>query len=81
LLLYNINKHNYKTMKFNFITKLTRDIEHRKLGGVCSGLAIYFDVDVVIIRLLFIIGLLSAYPFWILYILHWMITPKNQIIF
>jgi len=33
--------------------KLYRDEYHRVLGGVCSGLAEYFDMDVTVVRLLF----------------------------
>ena len=34
--------------------RLYRDIENRFLGGVCSGLAAYFDLDVVIFRVVFL---------------------------
>ena len=63
-------------MRCNFIEKLKRDDEHKSIAGVCSGLAMYFDVDVVLIRLIFILGTLSAYPFILLYLILWMITPK-----
>ena len=33
--------------------RLYRNSENAKLGGVCSGLAAYFDVDPVVVRLLF----------------------------
>lgn len=33
--------------------KLFRDTDNATLGGVCSGLAAYFDVDVVVMRVLF----------------------------
>lgn len=33
--------------------RLYRDIDHRILGGVCSGIAAYFHIDVVIPRLIF----------------------------
>ena len=35
--------------------KLFRDLEHKQLGGVCSGLGNYFDVDVTWFRLGFVI--------------------------
>ena len=35
--------------------KLYRDIDNKKIAGVCSGLARYFGIDPVIIRILFIL--------------------------
>lgn len=33
--------------------RLYRDIDHRVLGGVCSGIAAYFNIDSVLVRLVF----------------------------
>lgn len=33
--------------------RLYRDLDHRTLGGVCSGIAAYFNVDAVLVRLIF----------------------------
>lgn len=35
--------------------KLFRDLENKRLGGVCSGLANYFNVDVSVFRILFVV--------------------------
>ncbi len=35
--------------------KLYRDVYNKVLGGVCSGLGVYFNIDVVIVRILFIL--------------------------
>ena len=40
--------------------RLYRDLQNRKLGGVCSGLANYFDLDPTWIRLIFAIPLVIA---------------------
>ncbi|MBQ0025050.1 MAG: PspC domain-containing protein [Bacteroidales bacterium] len=70
--------------------KIMRDPYHRIIGGVCSGLAAYLKVDVVIVRLVwvaltFISMILSDhYYFWkdivpvilILYPLLWIIMPS-----
>lgn len=37
------------------IHKFFRDTDDRKIGGVCSGIAAYFDVDVVLIRIIFLV--------------------------
>ncbi len=36
--------------------KLYRSVSQKMLGGVCGGLAEYFDIDVSIVRLLFVGG-------------------------
>ncbi|MBR6423793.1 MAG: PspC domain-containing protein [Bacteroidales bacterium] len=60
----------------NPVKKLYLDVESRKLGGVCSGLAAYFDVDVTLIRILFMAGLFcGGFGFW-LYIIIWIVAPK-----
>ena len=50
------------------------------LGGVCGGLAEYFDVDVTPIRLLFIaLTIFTAlFPMVIFYIIAWIIVPEEE---
>lgn len=58
------------------VKKLYLDVENRKLGGVCSGLAAYFDIDVTLIRIIFLALLLcGSFGFW-LYIIIWIVAPK-----
>ncbi len=60
----------------NPVKKLYLDVESRKLGGVCSGLAAYFDIDVTLIRVIFLAGLFcGGFGFW-LYIIIWIVAPK-----
>jgi len=55
--------------------KLRRNPDDQNLGGVCSGVASFFDVDPVLIRVLFIL-LLVAYGSGILfYLILWIILP------
>ena len=57
--------------------RLYRDPDHRVLGGVASGLAGYFGIDVVVIRLLFAILFFLGYGFSLpLYIILWIAVPK-----
>lgn len=52
-----------------------RDMENNMIGGVCSGLALYLNIDVVIIRVLFIAALfLGTTGFWI-YLVFLLIAP------
>ena len=50
------------------------------LGGVCGGLAEYFDVDATPIRLLFIaLTIFTAlFPMVIFYIIAWIIVPVEE---
>lgn len=58
------------------VHKFFRDTDDRKIGGVCSGLALYFDVDVVLIRVVFLAALLFATAgFWI-YIIICIAAPS-----
>jgi len=47
------------------------------LGGVCGGLAEYFDLDVSLIRLIFVgLALLTAIlPMVLFYLIAWLIIP------
>lgn len=60
------------------IKKLFRDPDQRVLGGVSGGIAKYFGVDIIVIRLLFIAGLFLGGSGFILYIVLWMITPEAK---
>jgi phage shock protein PspC (stress-responsive transcriptional regulator) len=58
--------------------RLTRSATDRKIGGVCGGLASYFDVDPTLIRLVTVI--LAIYPGAIIcgvlvYLLAWFVIP------
>lgn len=52
-----------------------RDSDDKKIGGVCSGIATYFNVDVLIVRIIAILLLfMGATGFWA-YIILWLICP------
>lgn len=57
--------------------KLYRDEYHKVLGGVCSGLAEYFDMDVTIVRLLFAFTFFVMGVGFIPYIILWIVLPKK----
>ena len=57
--------------------KLRRNSMNRVIGGVCSGLADFFGVDVALMRIAFVIAFLFAsFGFW-LYIILWIVLPEN----
>jgi phage shock protein PspC (stress-responsive transcriptional regulator) len=57
--------------------RLYRDPEHRVLSGVCGGLAAYFDMDVAIMRIIFVlITFVSAGVGIFAYLILWIAVPK-----
>jgi phage shock protein PspC (stress-responsive transcriptional regulator) len=55
--------------------RFVRNEDDKIIGGVCSGLANYFGIDPVIMRILFVV--LIAPLFWV-YILLWVIVPSES---
>ncbi|MES2213424.1 MAG: PspC domain-containing protein [Patescibacteria group bacterium] len=58
--------------------KLYRDPDNAQIGGVASGLAVYFDVDPVLIRLLFILVVLLGGSGILIYIILWILIPEAK---
>lgn len=56
--------------------RLWRSRHNRRLAGVCGGLAEYFDVDALLIRLAMVALLISGIGF-LLYPLAWLMIPKR----
>ena len=50
-----------------------------KKGGVCAGLAEYLDIDPTIVRIVWVLMVLFAGFGILLYIILWLIMPKQQI--
>jgi len=58
--------------------KLYRSRTDRKIAGVCGGLAEYFDVDPIIIRIIAIILLLpGGLPGLLPYVILWIVVPQE----
>lgn len=57
------------------VRKLYRDKDHNVIGGVASGLACYFDIDVLVVRILFVVlFIFGSFGGW-LYIILWIAVP------
>jgi len=56
--------------------RLYRNENDKVLGGVCSGLANYFNIDVVIARIIFVVLLFSGVGF-LTYIIMWIAVPST----
>lgn len=63
-----------------FKGRLYRDRRDKLLGGVCSGIANYMNVDPAVVRLLFAIITFGGFGFgFFLYILAWIILPASDL--
>lgn len=64
----------------NEIRKLHRSRTGKKLFGVCGGLGQYFDVDPVIVRILFVIGACASLGFvLLLYVIMAIVVPRAPV--
>jgi len=53
--------------------KLKRSSSNKVIGGVCAGIAEYFDIDPVLVRILFFASGIGILP----YIIMMIIIPKS----
>lgn len=56
--------------------KLYRSRTDRVLGGVCSGLAEHFNVDPVLVRVIFIAAAIGGGFGVLAYLIFWIVTPE-----
>jgi phage shock protein C len=57
--------------------KLFRSSKDCMIGGVCGGIAEYFDVDSTLVRLLTVLVVLLGGAGVIAYLIAWIVIPKN----
>jgi len=49
-----------------------------KIAGICSGLGEYFNLDETIVRIIFVALIFSPTPIITIYLLSWLIIPKEE---
>lgn len=57
--------------------KLFRSRDQRIIAGVCGGLGEYFDIDPVIIRVIFLVTVLLGGAGVLLYLILWLVIPEE----
>ena len=58
--------------------RFVRSRKNRQLAGVCAGLSDYFNFDVSLMRVLFVVAALcGSFGLW-LYIILWIVVPEEQ---
>jgi phage shock protein PspC (stress-responsive transcriptional regulator) len=75
---YSENKTSEKSAKSSTERRLFRDMENAVIGGVCQGIANFMNIDVVIVRAVFVVILLFAGFGFPLYLILWIIVPKTK---
>ncbi|NIJ51182.1 PspC domain-containing protein [Dyadobacter arcticus] len=57
--------------------RLFRNSSNKMIGGVASGLAEYFDIDVTILRVILVLAVFIpvTFPVIIIYITLWIVMP------
>lgn len=56
--------------------RLMRDPDNCILGGVCSGVALYFGLDAALIRIALVLLLFLGGVSFLIYIIAWIVMPK-----
>ena len=60
------------------VRKFYRDAEGTRIAGVCSGLALYLNIDVSLVRIIFLVALICGTAgFWI-YVVLWIVAPEAR---
>ncbi|MBQ7773752.1 MAG: PspC domain-containing protein [Bacteroidales bacterium] len=58
--------------------KFYRNPDNKSIAGVCSGIAAYLNIDTLLVRIIFIIGLfMGSAGFWI-YVILWIAAPMAE---
>ena len=58
--------------------RLTRDLSHAKVGGVCAGIANYFNIDASIVRIGWVIFTLAGGAGLLAYLICWVVVPPGK---
>ena len=55
--------------------RLMRSSRDKKIGGVCAGLAEYFDLDPTLVRVLWLLAIFFAGTGFLVYLILWIVLP------
>ena len=60
--------------------RLERSRTNRVIAGVCAGLADYFNIDIALMRVLFVVATIcGSFGFW-MYVILWIVVPEENIL-
>jgi phage shock protein PspC (stress-responsive transcriptional regulator) len=58
--------------------RMYRDPDHRMIGGVCSGMAAYWDIDPLIVRVIFVALALGGGLGVLVYLILYIVVPEAK---
>ena len=61
------------------VRRLMRSSRDKKIGGVCAGLADYFDMDATIVRIVWLLAILVGGTGFLAYLILWIVLPLAPI--
>jgi phage shock protein PspC (stress-responsive transcriptional regulator) len=71
-----------KSAKDKFSTpghhRMYRDPDHRIIGGVCAGMGAYWDIDPVILRIIFVVLVLAGGMGLLIYLILYVVLPEAK---
>jgi phage shock protein C len=61
--------------------RLMRPRAERKIGGICAGVALYFGLDVTLLRVVWLLVAILGFPFGVIaYIICWIVIPEEPLV-
>ena len=60
------------------VKKLYRSKKNKVMGGVCGGIGEYFDIDPVVIRLIWLLAIFFRGMGVVTYLVAWLVIPKKR---
>lgn len=70
------NKSNRTFRKTTTNRRMYRDSDYRIFGGVCSGMSAYWNLDVILIRVAFVLLTIFGMAGVIIYLILWLVLPE-----
>lgn len=59
--------------------RLLRPVNGKMIGGVCAGIANYFDIDPTIVRIIYVLMFFMLGTGILLYLILWLVIPQEKI--
>lgn len=66
-----------KISRINNMKRLTRPKNNKVIAGVCAGIANYFNIDPVLVRIIWLVLLLFLGIGLFLYLILWVVMPEK----
>jgi phage shock protein PspC (stress-responsive transcriptional regulator) len=63
-----------------YYRRIYRDPENRMIGGVCSGMAAYWNLDSTLVRIIFILLMIFGMAGGLIYLILWIVLPEAHTI-